>query len=290
MLIRLLFLVALVFGWIVPGAAAAADVAHEKGLLWKVERAGTPPSFVFGTIHSEDPRVTRLPAPVQAAFDRAHSLTVEMLLGPEANTALASAMFLGKDQNLRAILGDDLYHRTIRALEEYGMPRQIAGALKPWAVTVMLSMPKPDTGEFLDKVLYAAALDQGKPVHGLESVEEQLAIFEELPMVDQVRLLEAAMEGSPAAHIEQLIAAYLARDLAAMVMLSNRANAQLDQELATRITRRLLDDRNERMVQRMEPRLREGNAFIAVGALHLPGERGILKLLERRGYRVTVVY
>ena len=53
---------------------------------------------------------------------------------------------------------------------------------------------------------------------------------------------------------------------------------------------RLLTRRNERMVQRMQPRLKEGNAFIAVGALHLPGEEGLLKKLADRGYTITTVY
>ena len=54
--------------------------------------------------------------------------------------------------------------------------------------------------------------------------------------------------------------------------------------------KRLIIDRNQRMVERMHKRLEEGNAFIAVGALHLPGEKGILRLLEHRGYRVRSIY
>ncbi len=299
---KLILLLLLTVGWFLQGAVVAeADslsgtqgsaraVAHGTGLLWKVEWHGVPPSYVFGTIHSEDERVTTLPAPVQAAFDRARSFTMEMVLESEASTALASAMFLGDGQTLQGILGDELFEKAARALEGNGMPRQIIMGLKPWVVMVMLSMPKPDTGEFLDKVLYTAALKQGKPVYGLESVEEQVAVFEGLPLNDQITLLKAAIEQSPSAMIEQLIQAYLARDLAAMVALNEQSNTQLAPQLSEKITHRLLDRRNARMAQRMEPRLREGNAFVAIGALHLPGEKGVLRLLEGRGYRVTVVY
>jgi uncharacterized protein YbaP (TraB family) len=55
-------------------------------------------------------------------------------------------------------------------------------------------------------------------------------------------------------------------------------------------TRRLLYERNVRMAERAEPRLREGGAFSAVGALHLYGGSGVLALLEQRGWRVTRVY
>ena len=60
--------------------------------------------------------------------------------------------------------------------------------------------------------------------------------------------------------------------------------------LASRFKKRLLIDRNYRMVRRMRPRLMEGNSFIAVGALHLPGAEGIIHLLEKEGYRVSPVY
>ena len=53
---------------------------------------------------------------------------------------------------------------------------------------------------------------------------------------------------------------------------------------------RLLDIRNRLMVARMMPRLGEGNALVAVGALHLPGRRGILNLLAEEGYHIARVY
>ncbi|UCE88321.1 MAG: TraB/GumN family protein [Pseudomonadota bacterium] len=65
---------------------------------------------------------------------------------------------------------------------------------------------------------------------------------------------------------------------------------QSDPEIAELFTRRFIVERNRLMLERMQPRLREGNAFIAVGALHLPGEQGLLRLLERRGYRVKAIY
>jgi uncharacterized protein YbaP (TraB family) len=63
-----------------------------------------------------------------------------------------------------------------------------------------------------------------------------------------------------------------------------------DPELVETFTTNLLDTRNTRMIERMQPQLAEGGAFVAVGALHLPGENGILKHLEDRGYRLTRLY
>ena len=78
---------------------------------------------------------------------------------------------------------------------------------------------------------------------------------------------------------------------------NDNLSVQIDENVRERdvfvvqaFTEQLIDDRNDHMVERMLPRLAEGKAFIAVGALHLPGERGILKQLEDQGYRVTRVY
>ena len=89
---------------------------------------------------------------------------------------------------------------------------------------------------------------------------------------------------------EQILAAYLERDLAAIMRLNEESQAKGDRELEEHLGRALIDDRNVRMVERMQPQLRRGRAFIAVGALHLPGEAGILQLLAKRGYTVTPVY
>ena len=60
--------------------------------------------------------------------------------------------------------------------------------------------------------------------------------------------------------------------------------------MGKKLMHQLIDQRNARMVTRMEPFLKRGQAFIAIGALHLPGEVGVLNLLAKQGYRVSVVY
>lgn len=90
--------------------------------------------------------------------------------------------------------------------------------------------------------------------------------------------------------IEQLITAYLRRDLKALESISNAAMQDGDDRVAEMFTTEVVDRRNYRMLVRMQPRLREGNAFIAVGALHLPGDKGLLNLLRNKGYRVSPVY
>jgi hypothetical protein len=132
----------------------------------------------------------------------------------------------------------------------------------------------------------------GKTVLGLETVEEQIEALDGMTDADQLLLLASTLE--QAGEIERLFAtlrdAYLARDLVAVYDLLNAAKGNDGSGVFARLEQRLVVARNRRMVDRMGSLLQQGNAFVAVGALHLPGEQGILQLLADRGYRVTRVY
>jgi len=146
----------------------------------------------------------------------------------------------------------------------------------------------------LDIMLARNAAEQGKPVHQLESLEEQIAVFEGMSEADQVALLRQAVDNYERMPllVARLVEAYLARDLAGLWRISEESGGEgaETKRLRAVFAHRLLEERNVRMAGRSEARLREGGAFIAVGALHLYGDAGMLSLLEKRGYRVTRVY
>lgn len=285
------------FAFVLVGLAAfpalAFDTAgYDKGLLWKIERAGVRPNYVFGTIHSEDARVLALPQPVQQAFDGASRYVMEAVLDDAAMMTMGTRMMFDNGRTLKQVLDGPLYERTVSAMAGYGVPEFALQMMKPWAVAMSLSMPKSETGLFLDLMLMQKAQEQNKPVAGLESVEEQLSVFDRMSMQDQVAMLEETLQYLPALDgmFADLHQAYLARDLAAMARLNEEQTMQGNRELGEKVMAQLLDARNKRMVQRMDAYFKEGNAFIAIGAMHLPGREGVLKLLARRGYRVTAVY
>jgi uncharacterized protein YbaP (TraB family) len=82
----------------------------------------------------------------------------------------------------------------------------------------------------------------------------------------------------------------LSRDLAGLVEMSERYLSSGDPVLAQRFRQRAVDERNQIMVRRMRPFLQQGGAFIAIGALHLPGRQGVLSLLEDNDFSVQRVY
>ena len=275
--------------------AAKADVAgtekYSRGLLWRIEHDGSPPSYLFGTLHSDDPRVLQLAPPVRQAFDRARSFTMEVVADADAVLLMAQRMFYQDGRTLAGVAGDALYRRARQALAERGLPDLGLERQKPWVVVMALSMPPQRGGPFLDMALQAQAAEQKKPIHGLETVAEQLAVFDELSDADQVTLLKETIDNHKhlRGQIEALTTHYLARDLAGILKLAE-AYRPADSRVYDTVMRRLLADRNRTMLERMRPRLTEGNTFIAVGAGHLAGPQGLLVLLERAGYRLHAIY
>ena len=276
-------------------AAAPADAQRfERGLLWRIEGGGAPPSHVFGTIHVDDPRVTKLPPEVAREFKEAHSLTLEVGLDATSVLTLANRMLYLDGRDLPGTVGAELYGKVEVLTSRLGLPEPVLRMFKPWAAALLLSMPQQNSADVLDLMLARNAAEQKKPIYEVESMDEQIAAFEGMAEADQVALLRHAVDNHERMPrvIGRLIEAYLARDLAAMWRISEEtgdAGAEA-KRLNEIFTRRLLDERNVRMTERMQARLKKGGAFIAIGALHLYGDRGVLALLERRGWRVMRIY
>ena len=262
------------------------------GVLWAISKPGIPVSYLLGTIHSDDPRVTRLPPAVAQAFAKSRSFTGELDLNTDSLAQTQQAMLLPADTLLESVIGHARFEQCVKLMADYGVPAEVVNRMKPWAIALQLNMPKPITDQFLDLTLYQQAVERGLPVYALETIPEQVAVFDKLPDEQQVMLLDEAITNhrETPALIDTLIDLYLARDLAGMQAINDDQMQKGDTQLAAKVDQRLIIMRNHRMVERMQARLDEGHAFIAVGALHLPGKQGILNLLEQQGYLVNYVY
>jgi uncharacterized protein YbaP (TraB family) len=271
---------------------AVAEIPFGNGLLFRIEKGDAQPSYLFGTVHLDDQRVLNLPQPVRAAFDESHTVVLEITLDETAILASAMGMLITDGRELRDLVGEELYLRTVTAMASRGVPEVALRHYKPWSVMTLLVIPQPETGLFLDLVLYQTARSEGKQLRGLESIEEQLAVFDEISEDDQVKMLEETLNNLDKlpTMFEEMLDAYLARDLETLMEINETYQELGDPELAKMFQKRLLESRNLRMVERLHPILEEGGAFIGVGALHLPGENGILNLLDHAGYRIEVVY
>ncbi len=270
----------------------AGSLSAQTGLLWEIRGTTARPSYLLGTIHSDDPRVVNLPGVITDKLDAASSFTAELDLNALNILGASMLMFYTDGQSLKTRLEPRLYQDVVRLLASYGIPEAAASLFKPWAAAATLSLPKPRNGEFLDMLLYSRAAGSGKSIHGLETMAEQVASMEAMSPGLQIEMLKMVVDQYPALdeNIEKLIRAWLARDLSSLQRISEQTLSASGQRLAETFNREVVTKRNLRMFERMQPRLEEGNAFIAVGALHLVGEQGLLRLLEKKGFQVRPVY
>ena len=279
-------------------APAAEGLPYGQGLFWKLERGGAAPSYLLGTMHVTDGRVLDLPPEVRQPFDRAGSATFEVLMTDDVQGSMAQAMIFTDGRTLDGVLGPELFARAAEAAAAYGMAPKDLRYFRPWALTMIFSVPLSEFGRLaagdqaLDDWLQSEAGRQGKKLLQLETIDEQIATFNGLSEADQVALLDVTIGQNAEIDVwfKNILERYLARDVSAIYAQMTEQSTAMNPDLATTFQSRFIDQRNQRMATRMAPQLAEGNAFVAVGALHLPGEQGILRLLERQGYRVTRVY
>jgi uncharacterized protein YbaP (TraB family) len=293
-------LIVVALGLLLLGRAALAggEMPYGQGVLWKVERGAVAPSYLFGTIHITDERVLRLPAEVAQAFDGARSATFEVIMTDELRMRLARVMIAAPDRTLDRVLDPALYGDAMAAGARYGLGPEQLRFLKPWALAMFLSVPEAEfarsaTGALpLDQTLQDRAQAQGKPIYELESGDEQIALFNELTEADQLSMLESAIEDNARIEtlFEDLTTRYLARDVGGIHRDMIQQSQSMDEQLVKIFLLRFNEERNRTMVRRMAAHLGEGGAFVAIGALHLPGETGLLSLLAAQGYQITRVY
>ncbi len=281
-----------------PPALAAGDALYGKGILWKVQRDGGPSSHLFGTVHATDPRLRELPEQVREPFIAARQVIFELPDVPQGQARMAQAMVLSDGRRLDDILGPELFAQVVQSAARYGLAPQALRPLKPWALSTFLIFPPPELARIaggekvLDEWLRSEAQRRGKAIYGLESFDEQIAIFNEMTEAEQIAMVRDLVADSARveAQFAKLLRAYLKSDIGAIFAEMNDMSGISDKAAAERFQQRLIYDRNATMVARMEPYLAAGDAFVAVGAAHLPGEAGILDLLEKQGYQVTRVY
>jgi len=270
-------------------------ILHPKGLLWKIEKPGKPVSYLYGTMHVGNPEVTRLSPKVEQAFLQADHFVMEVLLDFQAKEYMASASFFNDGRTLKGIMGQPEYERLTSLINKrIYISEDVLEHMKPWAVLMMLMTPVEQQTQklsALDIVLFQRASKRKLKLTGLETAQEQVAVFESMSMSDQLWMLNRTIEeiDSVDAQLPEMINAYLNRDLAQLMEIQ-RDSMYVGSEIDDQFIYQLLDVRNVRMTKRMIPILKSGNAFIAIGALHLPGEAGVLHLLELQGYTATPIY
>ena len=279
--------------------APKAPPAPEKPLLWVVE--GPPRVYLFGTIHLPDDRVVTLPDVVRKAHAASDVVWGELSLEDLDSPSMAKAIFLEPGRSLGDVVGAEVMGRVKAYLDGRRTPVAIFQRMRPvWAaVTIGMldALPLLATRTPMDKQLLRDAKDAGKATGGLETVEEQLAVFDRMPLEAQARYLDATvaelvkLEKEGKKPSDAVVEAYVSGDEARITKEMDAMSASDDPE-AKALAQRLLGDRNRLMAERLVARVKarpDRTYFVAVGAAHLPGEGGVLDLLGKAGWKARRV-
>ena len=284
---------------------SASEQKFQSGLFWSIAKDGEQIAHIFGTLHTNDVRVTNIPTQIKQAIVNADNFCVETFPGVRyfnphwGFKSIVDDMMLENDGRLVDLLGKPLYERVEKRLLSNGLKKERVERLKPWAVMHSLSGihqkkdAKSPSSEILDSVLYELATKNLLNLYQLETLEELMAAYYAFPMPAQVALLEDRLN-----TIEQIpfvankmIEIYLEQDLKKMLNLATNfvSPASHAKKYDEVYLKHVLYIRNIVMAHYMLAPLRKKNTFIAMGALHLYGNQGVLSLLEDYGYTVKPV-
>jgi hypothetical protein len=277
----------------------ASQVSFGEGRLWQVDGAGSSSSYVFATLREGDKRLIDLPDAVTTAFETSPTVALTTLRDP-----LVAEYFYDLEQ-LKLPEGEDL--ASLIGARSYGtltwhMKRselRPKDNIRPWAF--WYSMGGANWGFFdyrsyfdhrYDTVftiwLASEARRAGKQVLGLLSDQESFDLYNEMPLEQQADLLRLRLDNySDSTPEVAKVKLYLDGDLATLDALWREYLNGLPPDTARGIDRRLIVDLNHVLVERMIPLMESGPVFVAVDVLSVPGEEGVLRDLERRGYTIT---
>lgn len=281
----------------------AAATKNGAGLLWKIEKAGIEPSYLFGTMHMTDPRVVNLTPQAQGAFDAAQAVVIEttdVLDQAKLSASLMASpelMMFTDQTTLTSLLTPEDKAIVEKGLAERGIPLASVIKMKPWMLAAMVSLPacelsRKAAGEpMLDIKLAQAAQAAGKELGGLETAKSQLEAMASLPIEFHVEgLVETLKLGDKADDLsETMIVMYQAGDTGKFIPFMRAAvpTEKTGDAGYAAFEEKMITARNGVMAANAEPFLAKGKAFIAVGALHLPGDEGVIEKLHAAGYTVT---
>lgn len=259
--------------------------AAEKGLFWQLESPSGQVSYLFGTMHTDDNRVTNFPPSVIQALKNVDTFMLEVADAPPAS------LLQLPQGNLKQYLSETELEQVARLADMHVMPMEMVLRMKPWLLAVLFDLPKPQTPFAQDLLLKAKAEELDKRVLGLESPQEHFGVMDNLTTEEQLQMLRAVLKRSQKQKendFERLMKAYLAGDSEQVANMDDAmTQGVLPAALWQRMRVKLLDERNVLMAERSLEQAKQGRIFIAVGAAHLAGKDGLIQAFRQAGFKLT---
>jgi uncharacterized protein YbaP (TraB family)/HEAT repeat protein len=260
-----------------------------NSILWKISGNGLPsPSYLLGTIHIKDKRVFNFPDSVLSSISKCNFFVME--LDPDSLTSLLFRENDSDSSSFRSVFSKEEYEKVNDKLQkDAGVTLDQLKGRDLKFLRLLMSHGKSkndDMPTFMDAYLYNIARRLGKTTLGLESVQSQKTVMNTVMNNEETATRENLVKMSEPSSkkddlLETMIEEYLHGNLDEMA----HAFDVMDEESQDV----LLYNRNITMAKKIDSLIKVDTRFVAVGAGHLPGEKGLIALLKKRGYSVVPV-
>ncbi|MGO2010993.1 MAG: TraB/GumN family protein [Pseudoalteromonas sp.] len=268
--------------------------SNAEPALWQIEKEGVK-SYLFGTVHVGDSTMKGLPKKITNAINASEKVIVEVdisTISPaEMQRRSMPFMMLRHGQKLQSQLSQQNYQKLTDYFKNKSIDIAMFDKFAPWAVMVTMMQIEFQEAGFseqngIDKQVITFAKDNNKPIGELETLEYQMKMFTNLSRLSN-EMIEETFEqlADVETYFINLVNAWKTGD---MDTLTDYYNDSFDDSNYGEISEKvMLIERNDNWVKSLTPRIGKEKLFIAVGALHLPEQHGLLKQFKDQGFKVT---
>ena len=267
-------------------------------LLWKITGNGLKnPSYLFGTHHLIPIQFLDSVPGLYPAFNSAKMVVSEVVLNNlDATPAIRKAALLPDTITIQGLLNQAEYEFVNQELTNtLRMSLDNLNKMHPSLISKLYELELYKKYEHFDEntqsdtYFQLVAAKKGIPIAGLETVEQQVKLLFPENIKKETQLLVASIRNKEMLiqEMREMNRLYREGNLDALEVLANQSNKQWN--VSEEENKKLIDDRNINWVKQLPDLIKNNSCFVAVGALHLPGNKGLIKLLKNEGYKVIPV-
>jgi uncharacterized protein YbaP (TraB family) len=272
-----------------------AALARGESSVW-VMQGKRNTVYLAGSVHALPKDHAEFPEQLERAYNAAQVIVLEVDLEDmdplDAVKFISTNGTLPADQSLQDVMGSDAYGRVAALAASLEVPESVIAKLEPWAAALILTQFALNKTGFdanlgIDMQITERARADGKPVEGLETVIDQLSVFDNRSFEEQTRFLLDSADDAPQLNedLRKLIAAWRTGDLRAL-----EREFQKERKKSPALYDALLGVRNRQWVPKIEALLEQDRDYlVVVGALHFVGRDGLLTLLKKEGHKAVAV-
>ena len=262
----------------------------ENSTLWEISGNGLEkPSYLFGTIHITCDAT--LSDDVKKALDETSQVVLEIDMDdPTMQTKMMSGMYMKDGKTLKDYVSEEDF-RIIDSLfiKNIGMSVKMIQNIKPFFLSSMLYPKMMDCPmQSFEAELLKVAQTQKEEVNALETIEDQMLVFDEIPYEEQIAdLLKMAKDNleESKANFAKMLTVYKEENITEML---NMMDDDIESTFA-KYQDKLLVNRNKNWISKITEYSKKQPTFFGVGAGHLAGETGVIMLLKKAGYTVKAI-